>query len=324
MNVGIIGCGGMGTLHAQCARAAGLNVAVCADTNPSKAEELGKAVGAEHTSDCMGAVRRPDLDVVAVTTPTPTHTTYVTAAARAGKHVFCEKPFGRTVEQCREAIAEAEKAGVKLFVAHVVRYFQEFDLLKAQIEAGAVGDAGFLKMYRGGIMPRGENLWFRDYEQSGGVVLDSCIHDYDWLRYVFGPAERVYCQALMRPDAINYALTTFRMKSGLIALVIGSWAHPSGFRVKVEVCGKKGMLTFDSDVTPISVSMREAAGAAPGMIVPSSPVPKSPYQLEWEDFLGWINGDHTPRVRPEEGLEAVRTALAALDSAKTGKAVTLE
>ena len=109
------------------------------------------------------------------------------------------------------------------------------------------------------------------------------------------------------------------MKSGLIANVIGTWAHPSGFRVRTEICGDKGMLQFDSEEAPISVMMRKAAGDGLTMIVPGSPVADSPYQLEWEDFLGWIEGKHKPRVTPNDALQAVRMAAAALKSNETGK-----
>jgi len=303
----------------------GLRVVVCADVQKPIARTLADVYGADPMTDCLAAVERRDVDVIAVTTPTPTHTFYVAAAAKAGKHIFCEKPFGRSVEQCKEALAAVKKAGVKLFIGHVLRYFQEFEAMRAQIAAGKVGKPGFVKMYRGGIFPMGVNGWFRDYTQSGGVAFDSMIHDLDWLRYVFGEPERIFCQTLQRatPDHIDYAMATVRMKSGLIAKVVGTWAHPSGFRVETEICGDKGMIQFNSDEAPLLAAKRGAAGGGPGMIVPASPVPASPYELEWRDFLSWIEGKSAARVTPEDGLAAVRMAAAALKSAETGKPANL-
>lgn len=325
MNVAFIGCGGIGTMHAAMATNCGLRIVACGDVVASKARALAERYGADASTDCLALVQRPDVDIVGVFTPTPTHTGYVAAAARAGKHIFCEKPFGRTLKQCREAVAAVKKAKVKLFVAHVVRYFQEFEALKAQVDAGAVGKVGFVKTYRGGIFPQGEALWFHDYAQSGGVTLDSMIHDFDWIRYAFGEVERVFCQAIQRtqPEVLDYGLATLRLKSGAIAHVIGTWAHPSGFRVKAEVCGEGGMVSFDSQDGALTTMMRASAGAGPGMIIPGSPVEVSPYQLEWQDFLNWLETGTAPRVSPEDAVEAVRIALAALDSARTGKAVTL-
>lgn len=322
MNVAIIGCGTMGTLHAQMATNCGLKIVACGDKKPSIARALAKEYSAKASSNCMAIIKRPDVDIVGVMTPTPAHSMYVIAAAKAGKHIFCEKPFGRTLQQCKQAIKAARKANVKLFVAHVLRYFQEFEAIRAQIADGKVGKVGFVKLYRGGIFPPG---WFRDYAQSGGVTLDSMIHDIDWVRYTFGDAKRVFCQALRlsKPDAIDYSMATFRMKNGAIVKVIGTWAHPSGFRVEAEICGDKGMLQFSSDENPLACMKRTKRGEAPGTIVPASPVLKSPYQLEWEDFLGWLEGDSLPRVTPEDALESMRMALAALKSADTGKPVKL-
>ncbi|MDX9971471.1 MAG: Gfo/Idh/MocA family oxidoreductase [FCB group bacterium] len=324
MNVGIIGCGNIGQVHAQMLTNCGLKLVACADTNAKKAKAMAAQYGAKVERDGASLVKRADIDIVAVTTPTPTHSQYVILAAQAGKHVFCEKPFGRNLEDCRKAIAAAKKAGVKLFVAHVLRYFQEFEAIRQQVEAGKVGKPGFVKTYRGGVYPHGENEWFADYAQSGGITFDCSIHDFDWIRYVFGDAERVFCQNLRERNAtfMDYSLVTFRMKSGVIASTTGTWAHPSGFRVKVEVCGDNGMLTFDSADTPVSVMKKEVPGR-PAVIVPGSPVDKSPYQLEWEDFIAWIEGKSEPRVTAEDGLEAVRMATAALESAEKGRPVRL-
>ena len=323
MNVALIGCNGIGTLHAQMASNCGLDIVVCADKHQEIADKLAAVYGSESTTDCLGAIRRDDVDIVAITSPTPTHADYIIAAAEAGKHIFCEKPFARTIEQCKAAIAAAKKAKVKLFVAHVVRYFQEFDGIKAQVEAGKVGKPGFVKLYRGGIMPMGVDGWFRDYEQSGGVTLDTMIHDMDWLRYVFGEPDRVFCQTIRRsePEHLDYSQVTFRMKSGVIAKLIGTWAHPQGFRVEVEVCGDNGMLQFSSEEASMTLMKRGKPGEAPSMIIPANPVPVSPYELEWRDFLSCLEGKAQARVTPEDALVAVKMALAALKSADTGKPV---
>ena len=325
MNLAVIGCNAMGILHARMASNCGVRIVACGDRHRGVAEAFADRFGAEPSDDCMAVINRPDVDIVAITTPTPTHVDYVTAAATAGKHIFCEKPFGRTVAQCKAAIAAAKKAKVKLFVGHVLRYFPEYEAIRSQINAGKVGKVGFVKLYRGGILPGGVNGWYRDYELSGGVTLDSMIHDLDWLRYTFGEPERIFCQTLRRhvPEPMDYSMATLRMKSGLIAKVIGAWAHPSGFRVEAEVCGEKGVIQYSSEDTTLLATKRQDSGPAPTMIVLENPVAVSPYQLEWEDFLVWLEGRARVRVTPEDAMEAVRIATAALKSADTGKPVTL-
>lgn len=316
----------MGSLHAEMAENAGFNVAGCCDTNDATAANLARKFGAEVFTSTDTLFAREDISVVCIATPTPTHKDLVIDAAKAGKHIFCEKPFARTSADAKAAAEAAKTAGVKLFIGHVVRYFQEFDAMKAQVESGNIGKAGFAKIYRGGICPVGANNWFRDFDQSGGVTFDCSIHDFDWIRYTFGDVKYVYSQSVPRtsPSPMDYSMTTLRLKNGFMAHVIGTWAHPEGFRVKAEICGSDGMIQFDSAETPIDfVARKTATVEGPSVIVPASPIDVSPYQLEWEDFLAWIEGKRKPRVRPKDGVEAVRIAEAAVKSAQTGKRVAL-
>jgi len=322
MNVAIIGCSGMGRVHAQMAANCGLKIAICADKNKKAASELAGKYGAKVMTDGLKAAASKDIDCVLIATPTTTHLMFIEAAATAGKNIFCEKPLCRTVADCKKAIAAAKKGKVKLFVGHVVRYFHEFESMKAQIDAGNIGAPGYAKIYRGGIFPGGPGSWFADYKISGGVTFDCAIHDMDWVRYVFGEPDRIFCQALMKskPLLMDYSQSNIRMKNGMIATIIGTWAHPSGFRVKAEVCGDGGMIQYDNHEAPISTMLRDT-GNGPSMIVPGSPVAESPYQREWEDFIAWVQDNRKPRVSPEDGLMAVKMAENALKSAATGKPV---
>lgn len=324
MKVAIVGCSGMGRLHAEMITRCGLEIAVCADANLEAAQALAEQYDADASDKPKRALARREVDIVLIATPTPFHLDYIKAAARAKKDIFCEKPFCRTVDECKKAIEIAKKAKVKLFVGHVVRYFQEFETIRAQIEAGKVGTPGFAKIYRGGIFPGGPDSWFANYKMSGGVTLDCMIHDLDWIRYVFGEPKRIFGQALMQsgPEPMDYSQVTMRMKSGLIATVIGTWAHPAGFRVKAEVCGDGGMLQFDSADAPMS-SLKRATDDGPSMIVPGSPVAESPYELEWREFIAWLDGGPAPRVTPKDALKAVQMAEAALTSIQTGQPVRL-
>jgi predicted dehydrogenase len=325
MNVAIVGCSAMGRLHAAVVARCGLNIVACADADERAAKALAKHYDAVGTMDMHQVIRRPDVDIVVIATPTPTHEEYVVAAAKEGKHIFCEKPFCLTEAACKRALTAVKRAKVKLFVGHVVRYFQEFEALRGHIAAGTIGEPGWAKLYRGGLFPGVPGSWFRDYTQSGGVTLDCMIHDLDWARYVFGEPDRIYCQTLRRtePEAIDYSQVTMRMASGVIVTLIGTWAHPSGFRVKAEICGSGGMLQYDSADSPVNAQQRQVRGAGPTMIVPASPVEKGPYQLEWEDFLGWIEGRNEPRVDPQDALRAVEMARAAIKSADTGRPIKL-
>ena len=114
MNVALIGCSGMGRVHAEMAANCGLNIAICADKSRKAAGELAKKYGAKVMTDGFKAAAAPNIDIVAIATPTTTHLMFIEAAAKACKHIFCEKPFCRTVAECKKAIAADNKERGKL------------------------------------------------------------------------------------------------------------------------------------------------------------------------------------------------------------------
>jgi len=324
--VAIVGAGHMAKVHGA-AYAEMTNAAPVAvvDIRRDAADELAASIGAQAFTDFDAMLSAVGSDVIDVCVPTPFHKDYVIEAARAGKHVVTEKPMGRSVEECREMIAATEKAGVKFMVAHVLRFFPEFAAAKAQLDAGAVGKPAIARTTRGGGFPVAWNDWYANVEMSGGLVLDLIIHDFDWLRWCFGEAERVYAKGLVGRglDHLDYALVTIRFKSGVIAHVEGTWANPSGFTVKFEVAGDGGLIDFyNKEAVPLSVAKKETGeGGKPGVAIPESPTAQNPYFLELQHFIDCIEADRAPSITPEDGMRAVEISLAALESIKTGKPV---
>jgi predicted dehydrogenase len=326
--VGIIGCGGMGSRHAESFEATGrAKVAAAADVEDKAAEALARRYQARAYRDGLEMLSREELDLVVVTTPTDLHSPYAIAAAERGKHIFCEKPLARTLEQGREMLEAARRHGVKLMVGHVLRWWGEYVAAKRCLDAGQIGKPAVARTVRGGAFPRPPSDWFADYERSGGVIVDLMIHDFDWLRWCFGEVERVYARALTprNLDHCDYALVVLRFRRGVIAHAQGSWAYPSGFYTRLEVAGDGGLLECDSrSVSPLEIHRRApAAGGGPGVIVPSSPVAESPYLLEAREFLDYVEGKQEPRVTGEDAYRALEIALAALESARSGQPVSL-
>lgn len=320
MRVAISGCGTMGSMHAGLARQCGLEVTACFDPIRARAAALAKQhnANAARSFDALLGV----ADLIVIASPTPLHAEQVIATAKAGKHVFCEKPFARTLAAAKRAAAAVNQSGITCFVGHVVRYFHEFEAIEAQIALGKIGKIGWVKTFRGGRCPSGAKNWFRDYSQSGGAAFDMLIHDFDWICHMFGAPRRVFCQALRRskPAPMDYALVTLTFESGLIAQCIGSWAHPAGFRVKVELCGESGMIQYDSAGAPINALSR-GPDRTQNPIIPSSPVGTSPYRKEWDDLLRWLREGTPPRVSVDDAVAAVQIAEAALKSTDSGRPV---
>ena len=275
-------------------------------------------------------LRQTRPDIVDVCVPTPLHREYVERAAAAGKAVFVEKPLARTLADCDAIVSAVERAGVPLMAGHVLRFFPEYAAAKRLVDAGGVGTPAAVRTARLAGMPHGWQGWYGDSAQSGGVVLDMIIHDFDWLRWTFGPVERVFAQGLYgRPEHAgkrDYALVTLRHESGVVSHVTGSWAHPGGFRTTLEIAGDAGLIEHDSALSaPLTMAQIKTAEGGGGVVVPESPLAagESPYFLELRAFTEALQNGVPPPVTVYDAREAARIALAALESMETGKAMVL-
>lgn len=327
MRVGIVGVGFMGTTHAAGWRETGAEMAGCVAETVEEAGPLAAQYGLRIYPDLETML--PEVDIVDICTPTHLHADMVIRAAKAGKHVVCEKPLGRTVVEGQAMIRACREAGVKLFVAHVVRYFPEYARAKAVVEAGEIGKPGVVRLHRGSYRPKKPSgNWFLDEAKSGGILLDLMIHDFDYARWIAGEVETVFARKISsgHPEApVDYGLAILKHRSGALSHVAGAWAYPPPtFRTSLEIAGDNGLVQFDSDASaPILDLIAKPAADAPDVALPSSPTAESPYTSEIKEFYAALTQGGSVRVCAEDGLAAVQIAQAAVESARTGQAVTL-
>lgn len=327
MKVGIVGVGFMGTVHAAGWAETPATIAGFVAQQPEHARPLAEKYRAKVFPSFEAML--DEVDVVDICTPTHLHYEQTLNAAAAGKHVVCEKPLARTVAQGQEMIAACRRAGVKLLVAHVVRFFPEYAQAKAAVERGEVGAPAVIRLTRGTFRPKKpSDNWFVDVEKSGGMMLDLMIHDFDYARWVAGEVESVFAKNISstHPDApVDYGLAILRHRSGAISHVEGSWAYPPPlFRTRLEIAGADGLLEFDSERTAaLTVHLHRRGDDAPDVPLPGSPLLESPYTTQLKAFYRALAHDEPVPVRAEDGLAALQIALAAIESAQTGVAVRL-
>ncbi len=324
LNIALIGAGTMGQMHASNYREIeGCRVAKVYDVVPEAAETVAAALGAQAVPDVAEAYA-DDIDIVAVTCPTPHHAEYCCQAASAGKHIFCEKPLARTVQQGEEIVNAVSDAGVIMMVGHVVRFFPEYATATELVKSGTIGDVGMVRTTRINTMPGGPGSWFQDYEQSGGVTLDMIIHDFDWLLWTFGKPKTVYSRALYQHmPTLDYSLTSIRFESGAIAHVEGSWADLTTFRTSFEIAGSNGLIEHDSTQNAtFTVQQRQVEEGLAAVQVPSSPA-KSPYLVEDELFIEAVAKGNQAPISVDDAFASLRLALAACESAETDEVINL-
>lgn len=323
--VGIIGSGAMGTTHAAAWTHTPAQVVGIHSLDRPTSERNAARTGAAVFDDLDTLI--DSVDVVDICAPTYLHHEMIMRAAAKGKHIICEKPVALHIAQAKEAIAACQAAGVTLLIAHVVRFFPEYELAQRAVTDGSIGKVAVVRLSRCSYRPQRDNptSWFHDPAKSGGMILDLMIHDFDYARWIAGDVESVY--ARRTTDApIDHALAILRHTSGALSHVEGGWSYPPPtFRTSLEIAGSDGLIEYPAESSmPLNFRSAENVSSADSVAIPRSPLDEDPYTTEIKHFYGVLNGDiAVPRVTADDGLQALRIATAAAESARTGKPVFL-
>jgi len=320
LRIGVLGAGFAGAMHARSAlRLDGVQVVAVGALPLDHAAALAKECGARLASaeDICAA---DDVDVVIVATPTHLHAQYTIAAARSGKHVFCEKPLARTLADAEAMVSACDAAGVALAVGHVVRFFPEYRRAKELLDAGVLGRPAIATLTRGNFAVGSARGWYLDAAKSGGVVLDLMLHDLDTVRWWFGEPSRVYAKRFTGAAGLEYALATVRYDDRPIVQLEASWAEHAGFRTGFELRGDRGMLVHDSrDASPIALQSPAGLGGPAMMATPT--LHETPYLVQLRDLFARIARGEPPLVDGHEGLRSLALGLTVIRSTETGEVI---
>lgn len=262
-----------------------------------------------------------DADVIDVCTPTDTHFEVAKAAIEAGRAVVCEKPFTRDSASAEELAALADSQGIGIHPAHVVRYFPAYAELHDAVASGRLGRPVFARFTRAGHAPTWR-AWFADEDRSGGIIFNQVIHDIDQARWTLGPVERVHARSASAAGADTAcAMLALSHENGAISHVVGLWGpENTPFRTTYAVTGTEGSLTHDSAAaSPLRMRGPQLAGEAEGISLCIGKL--SPFAAELDDILRSIGDGVKSRTSVADAIDAVRIAEAALESARTGRAI---
>lgn len=324
LKVGIIGAGGMGNLHASVYEGMpNVELVAISDIRKEVAASAGNKFKAKVFYSADELINSGGADMIDVCTPTPMHKEYVIKAAQAGKHVICEKPMARKLDEAQDMISACKSAKVKFMVGHVVRFFPEYMKIKELIDHGAVGTPAVVRASRSVSVASGWENWYSNYDLSGGLILELMIHDFDVLRWYFGEVKRVFANESIKKGA-EYALVTLRFENGVIAHLEGSRAEFLSFKSTLEVAGDGGLIDFDSNTAkPINVCIGKKGDYDKETTIPSSPADESPYHRELFSFVDCIEKNLKPPIDGMDAAKSLEVAIAALESVKTGRVINL-
>jgi predicted dehydrogenase len=326
VNIGLIGCGGMGTSLVKTSGnlEVASTVAVC-DLDEERAKALGDELGVPYVTDHHKLLEQDDVDAVIVATPGFMHHNQVMDAAKAGKHIFCEKPMALTVSDCDEMIDVAAKAGVKLMVGQVLRYLPVFEKIKEIIDSGVIGDPFSIYSWRvGGGWGNLGTHWRSRKDLCGGTLFEVSVHELDFMRYIMGDASRVASfSGTFREKGIDYEDTIhilIRFKNGGIGThIAGQSSSLGGYDGKI-LC-TKGSLYFNN--WPSSVHYKSFDGEEVKIGDEGLGGYEPAVQKELRLFLEAIIKDTAPAIPGEDGRKAVELAQAAYLSAEEEREVVL-
>lgn len=274
LKVGLIGCGFMGAMHANCYRHIdGVQVTAVADIRPEKAAAL--AAGATVYGDGMDLIEQADVDIIDICLPTFLHAEYALAAMKKVNYLFVEKPVALTPAEGDALIAAAKETGCQVQVGQVIRFWDEYVALRDIVKSGKYGRLCHANFRR--ISPRpdwGWNDWLLDSKLSGGAAQDLHIHDIDYVLSVFGEPKTLFSVKNTLGETNGYVNTLLRYADAVIS-VEGTWdlpgTHPfeATFRVAfekavVENAGGKFMLYTDGGAEEIVLEKKAIGAAAAG------------------------------------------------------------
>lgn len=326
LRVAIIGAGRVGQIRAGVIRRAGGTVlAAVADTDRTRAEKLADGAAAEATTDWECIVSRSDIDAVVICTPTKSHSTIAIAALQSSKHVLCEKPLGRNVNEARSMFDAAHASGCLLKTGFNYRHMPHVRKAKELLDAGLLGFLHLLRCrYGHGGRPGYEKEWCTDAELSGGgVLLEQGIHIFDLVRRLLGEPSEILAETQRFfwpfPAVEDNAFCLLRTSSGQIAQIHVSWTQWVNL-FELEVFGSDGYLRLegrDGHYGPprLTWGKRMPDHGRPAEQSFQFDEAVDSWGLEWREFQSAIEEAREPTGNASDGLRAQRLIDAAYQSA---------
>jgi len=316
MKILLVGLGSIGRRHLQNLSALGIRQLAVVTKNRCQLplDALPPFLSFEHLEPALAW--RPDA--VFVCNPTALHLETAIEAARAGCHLFLEKPLSHTLEGLDELAELVEKQGLNVQVGFQLRFHPVFQKIKKAVQRGDIGRVVSAQAHWGEYLP-GWHPW-EDYragysareDLGGGVVLTLC-HPFDYLRWMLGEMEVVSAVggqlSDLETDTEDVALVSLRFENGAVGSVYLDYVSKPP-KHTLQIVGTKGRVEWDSDFGSAKIYIDNGRGfetISPGKYFERNEL----FLAEVADFLDCIKNDREPACNLNDGIRALEIALAA-------------
>lgn len=341
---GIIGCGMISRFHHRAIRdTRGASLVACADRSADSVKKFADETGVRPYESVEDMLADPEVDAVAIATPSGAHMEPAVAAAKAGKHVIVEKPLEITLKRCDKIIEACEEHGVKLATIFPSRFHEASLAMKKAIDGGrfgrlTLGDA-YIKWYRSQEY-YDSGAWRGTWKlDGGGALMNQAIHTVDLLQWLMGEVLEITAVADTlaheRIEVEDVAVATLRFASGALGVIEATTAAYPGYLKRVEIHGSQGSATLEEEDiklwdfakvrasdAKIREAMKQAKSGGGGAADPAA-IGHQGHAKQFADFVRAINKDGVPAVDGREGRKAVEIILAIYKAAQSGKLVKL-
>jgi inositol 2-dehydrogenase len=313
--VGLIGLGRMGQIHAAAlaSRCPSAELVTVVDADAARAAEVAARHGVGWGADPDQVFDDPSIEAVAVATPTATHADLIGRAARAGKHVFCEKPVSLDRPATLGALDAATAAGVKLQIGFHRRFDPDWVAVHERIVAGELGRPYLFRTSLRDMRSPGVEF----LAGSGGFFVDVTIHDLDVARWLVGEVVQISAHggsvsdpAFAAAGDMDTAVVVLHFENGAIGVIDGSRCAGYGYECSTEIMGSAATARIDN------ARARNYEWRTPGWA--SHELPRdfeqrypTAYAAELESFAACVRDDTAPLVTGLDGLAAFDLATAA-------------
>ncbi|MFQ5910016.1 MAG: Gfo/Idh/MocA family protein [Thermoplasmata archaeon] len=324
LRVGVIGVGSMGQNHARVLSEVADLVGV-ADTDSDTGRRVAQRFSIEWFQNYEDLLKQ-GIDAVSVATPTALHYRVAKDAIESGVNVLVEKPMCSTVEEAETLVEMAESSGLTLAVGHIERHNPVVDFMKKGIRDGRYGEVVTISARRVSSLP--------SRIHDVGVILDLGIHDIDVMRYLLGSeVSSVFASGGRRKhenfeDYANILLTFANGTSGFVEV---NWLTPMKVR-KLSLTCLKNFVEVDYITQSVQISS-SALGRLDSFNLYRIPLEfdtrrislekREPLKNELKDFLDAIEKKRDPLINGRDGLRTMRAVMAAIESARDGKRISL-
>ncbi|MCZ8496171.1 inositol 2-dehydrogenase [Priestia megaterium] len=330
LTIGIIGAGRIGKLHVDNLKLMPqIKIKAVSDVVVDHLHEWAASKEISTlTTNYQDLLADPEIDAVFICSPTNTHASIIKEAARAKKHIFCEKPVSFSVEETIQALEVVKEHGVQLQVGFNRRFDPNFKKVHDLVQQGEVGQPHILKITSRDPQPPSPEY----VRASGGLFMDMMIHDFDMARYVMGSEVvevSAYGTTLIDPAIeeagdIDTAIVSLKFANGALGVIDNSRQAVYGYDQRLEVFGEKGAAAADNcRPTTVEISTGES-------VVKEKPLYffleryTQAYIAEVTQFARAIMEKQSVICTGNDGLQAERIAKAAKESLLSGQPVKIE